>query len=388
MQREYKFNELPNCDLIVDALYRGGTKGNAGDDPLSKLLDCENQGGFRKRGTTHPFQLHYVVIYSTLMDLDWMDFLDEVKGLFTYFGDNKIPGHMLHETRKKGNLVLRESFNRLHIGDRISIPPFFVFTKGIDGRDVVFRGLAVPGAKSLNQYEDLIAIWKSKDKKRFQNYKAIFTILDVAEIKREWLSDLVNGNMLSDNCPKVYQKWVEKGVYKPLKAEKTIEIRKKNQQIPANQEGMKIIGTIHKYFDGRAHDFEKCAAELVKMMDTNIISCDVTRPTRDGGRDAIGKYAIGLKDNAIEVEFALEAKCYNMKNSVGVKETSRLISRIRNRQFGIIVTTSYVGDQAYKEIKEDSHPIIIISAVDIVEILSNIGYTTVEEVREWLKKQI
>ena len=37
-------------------------------------------------------------------------------------------------------------------------------------------------------------------------------------------------------------------------------------------------------------------------------------------------------------------------NTVGVREVSRLISRIRHRQFGVLVTTSVVGRQAYEEV--------------------------------------
>lgn len=88
--------------------------------------------------------------------------------------------------------------------------------------------------------------------------------------------------------------------------------------------------------------------------------------------------------NGIELEFALEAKRYKISNAVGVKETSRLISRIKHRQFGIFVTTSYVGDQAYKEIIEDEHPIVIISGRDIIEILYNAGICSVELLKDWL----
>ena len=74
-----------------------------------------------------------------------------------------------------------------------------------------------------------------------------------------------------------------------------------------------------------------------------------------------------------------------MDNPVGVKETSRLISRIKHRQFGIFITTSYVGDQAYKEIIEDEHPVVIISGKDIIEILLNAGIGSVEQLSDWLK---
>jgi hypothetical protein len=52
---------------------------------------------------------------------------------------------------------------------------------------------------------------------------------------------------------------------------------------------------------------------------------DVTRPSRDGGRDAVGKLRVGTGPGAILADFALEAKCYGPTNSVGVRELSRLI---------------------------------------------------------------
>jgi hypothetical protein len=69
---------------------------------------------------------------------------------------------------------------------------------------------------------------------------------------------------------------------------------------------------------------------------------------------------------------------------VGVKELSRLISRLRHRQFGVLVTTSYVALQAYQEIKEDGHPIVIIAAQDIVNLIQKAGLGDVVELRKWL----
>ena len=62
---------------------------------------------------------------------------------------------------------------------------------------------------------------------------------------------------------------------------------------------------------------------------------------------------------------------------------SRLISRIRYRQFGVMITTSYVHEQAYKEIMEDGHPILVVSATDIAQVLRR---TAIDErnVNEWL----
>jgi hypothetical protein len=63
----------------------------------------------------------------------------------------------------------------------------------------------------------------------------------------------------------------------------------------------------------------------------------------DAGRDAIGTYRVGPIADRISLDFALEAKCYASDNGVGVKELSRLLSRLRRREFGILVTTSFLG---------------------------------------------
>jgi hypothetical protein len=49
MQR-FPVEQLETCDLIVDAIYEGGRSGNAGDDPLPRLIGVSNQGGFRYLG--------------------------------------------------------------------------------------------------------------------------------------------------------------------------------------------------------------------------------------------------------------------------------------------------------------------------------------------------
>ena len=62
---------------------------------------------------------------------------------------------------------------------------------------------------------------------------------------------------------------------------------------------------------------------------------------------------------------------------------SRLISRIRYRQFGVLMTTSYVHRQAYEEVIEDGHPILIVSACDIAQILRTNSIMS-SNIDEWL----
>ncbi|MFN8552540.1 MAG: restriction endonuclease [Candidatus Obscuribacterales bacterium] len=378
------FDGLGQTDLVVDALYKGGNRGNAGDDPISKLLGCGNQGGFRFTRLSSG-QYGPVCLYSSLDDPDWPDFVDTAYGTFTYYGDNKKGGHQLHETHKRGNKLLKDCFSAVHENHRLLVPPFFIFTKGDTGRDVVFRGLAVPGSPGMSSLEDLIAIWKCSAGVRFQNYKATITILDEAVIARSWISDINAGRTISDQCPKAFKDWALRGVYRPLQAPPTVAYRTKNQQLPASQIERDLISLVYEHFQADPYDFERCAAALVQMMDRNVVSCDLTRRWMDGGRDALGLYRIGLPNNSITVEFALEAKCYDLGNGVGVEKTTRLVSRLRHRQFGVFVTTSYVSKQAYEEIVQDGHPIIVLSATDIAKLLIAHGYGTPDALTAWLQ---
>lgn len=204
---DFPFGGLAEADLIVDAVYQGGDRGNVSDDPISKLMGCGNRGGFRITGGKST-SYKSAVLYSSLGDPDWPDYLDHETGSFVYYGDNKQPGHDLHS--KKGNLLLKYVFGVIHTpgAERVTIPPFFIFTKGNTGRDVVFRGLAAPGGAGVPPTEDLVAIWKSKAGRRFQNYKSVFTVLDVPSVSRSWLNDLKAGRVLSKNCPEAWRRWV------------------------------------------------------------------------------------------------------------------------------------------------------------------------------------
>lgn len=182
--REFGFSSLADADLVVDAVYRGGDRGHAGDDPLQRLLGCGVGGGFRFIGSTKDWSIPFVVLYSSMSDPDWPDTLSVDTGNFIYFGDNKTPGGVLHSTKRGGNEILRHYFEEVHNGNRGVVPPFFVFTKHPEGRSVVFRGVAVPGAQGMSMTEDLVAIWRSKEGERFQNYRAVFTILDIPVVTR------------------------------------------------------------------------------------------------------------------------------------------------------------------------------------------------------------
>jgi AspBHI-like restriction endonuclease len=268
MANVLRFDELTHADLIVEAVYEGGIAGNASDDPLGKLLPVGNQGGFRYSGSAKK-KLRFVVLYTSGVDRDWPDTIDRETGLLTYFGDNREPGKELHDTSRGGNAILRTCFDRLHSNppERQMVPPFFIFNKlsQAGGRDVRFLGFALPGARDVQPADDLVAIWRTSNGQRFQNYRATFTILDVATVPRAWLDELARGEALGPSCPQPYRDWVLHGKYTPLESPRTIQYRTKAQQTPETKEGAALVETVYEYFADDPYAFEACAIELWSM---------------------------------------------------------------------------------------------------------------------------
>jgi restriction endonuclease Mrr len=147
-----------------------------------------------------------------------------------------------------------------------------------------------------------------------------------------------------------------------------------------------MLQSIRDWFRSDPYGFEACAVQLWRMIAPATGSAELTPRSRDGGRDAVGDYAIGPPADKVKLDFVLEAKCYSDGNSVRVREMSRLISRLRHRMFGVYVTTSHFDRQAYTEVREDGHPIVLISGRDIVETLRSHGYSTTAAVRAWLSQ--
>lgn len=384
------FSGLKTADLIVDAIYESDRNSTTvGSEPLAPLTGTGNQGGFRFSGSISTPEL--VVLYTTMSEADWPDAIDEENGLFYYYGDNRRPGFELHDRKsgRGGNQILRNVFEWTH-GDpseRAKVPPFLIFSKGESRRDAVFRGLAVPGAEHLDAASDLVATWKSIEGHRFQNYRAVFTILDVARVDRDWLNAIRAGDKLGTACPKPFRQWIETGRSKALRAERVKRTRSSAEQLGRTPNQRAVAKAVYDYFSGSPVAFEHFAAAVARMMDANIVSLDVTRPSRDGGRDGVGRYRVGQPQNCITVDFALEAKCHAPTSGLGVKVLSRLISRLRHRQFGMLVTTSFLADQAYQELIEDGHPIVVCAGGDIAELLiDRAGVASAAEAAEWLAR--
>lgn len=379
---------LDTADLAVDEVYGGSRKGNSSDDPLPRLLGVDNGAGFRHLGQRPEVAtLKLLVLKTNFADVNWPDRVDGESGTFTYYGDKRSPGD-LHDTPRQGNLILRNLFDEAHKHQQsATFPPILLFGNTGQYRDLRFIGLAVPGAQGMGPDDDLVAIWRTTmNGTRFQNYKATFTILDVPVIGREWIRDIrIGAGLTSKHAPRPWINWVKARRYQPLKSVPANRIRSKQQQIPQEAELQAYVTYLRKYYADNSYGFERCAMELARLFMPSIQSWEITRPWRDGGRDAIGKYRIGQGAGAIDVEFALEAKCYGLNKGVGVRALSRIISRLRHRQFGILVTTSYLDSQAYEEVIQDDHPVVIIAAVDIARKLKE-RFGSLQNVINWIEK--
>jgi hypothetical protein len=394
MAKVISYEQCPGADLIVDAVYEGKLGGQLSGEALSNLLPgIGNLGGFRAAGRGDDKKL--VVLYTSGEDRDWPDQLDLSTGQFIYYGDNKTPGHELHDTGPGGNRILRRVFELLHANERARIPPFFIFKKyptPSSTRSVQFKGLAVPGFQGLPATADLVAVWKTTGSQRFQNYRSVFTVLEIPVVSRAWLEDIAAGSPLGANAPMTWADWVESGSYRPLASESTTVIRSSEEQQPDTRLKRELLQTVYEHFKEAPVAFEAFAARIFQMHDQRVIIDEITRGSVDGGRDAIGRYLLGLSDDPVYAEFSLEAKCYRppldgeAANSVGVREVSRLISRIRHRQFGVLVTTSVIGRQAYEEVREDKHPIVFLSGKDIADILTTSGFNTPDLVKALLER--
>ena len=389
-----------NWKLYVDAIYKADPlKKNLSAEVLSKLLGVKNQGGFRYLGKTETPNL--VVLFSSGEDIYWRDEMDSSLGLFLYYGDNKTPGNDLHKTNLHGNEILRYMFQLAASDDfdiRKHIPPVLVFKKS-GGRDVKFLGLAVPGIKGKPSKDWLTAVWGcNKEGERFQNYKSYFTILNTTSgskfedgygINLAWINDIEKGNAFdSIYAPTVWKNYIKKKTYSPLLSRILAYKIGIETQMPQEPVKEKMLETIHDYFieKDRGYSFEQFASDIVESLDDAVVNIETTKPYKDGGFDAEGRYKIFKNvENSVFVEFYMQAKCYGKKNPVGVTDTARLISRIKNRQFGIMVTTSYIADQAYKEVREDGHPIVFINGKNIIDYIYNeIEIRSVDQLIKWL----
>ena len=85
---EIQFENLEEAELIVNCIYKGGTVPNISAEPFHKLIPgCENAGGFRKKlREDGSGKYAYIILYTSMKEVEWPDFLEEETGIFNIMG--------------------------------------------------------------------------------------------------------------------------------------------------------------------------------------------------------------------------------------------------------------------------------------------------------------
>ena len=130
-------------------------------------------------------------------------------------------------------------------------------------------------------------MWRTTHAERFQNYRAHFTVLNLPVVSRAWIRQLLDGDPLGNESPAVWRAWVESRNYSALVAPPTVIIRSRELQEPLPQD-RNLLAVLHNHFVRNPYGFEQLAADLWAASERHVDKIDVTRPWRDGGRDAIG----------------------------------------------------------------------------------------------------
>ena len=384
-------------EVRIDELYRNTNDWKHPDDTFNRFFRFDdgkginNTSGFRPKskagGSTSIGDCAFCVLVTTFGETEWPDTLDRESGRFTYFGDNRMKGVQLHDTRVGGNRLLQRVYSLLHTHKRSEIPPFLCFEtiKTAQGTFMRFLGLACPGGEGISAFDDLVAVWRIKGEDRFQNYRAMFTVLREETLQKSWLEDMVAGipPAESKHCPATWRQWVKTGRYTPLSCARQIEPRTRKEQEPADTNERKVLQRIYEELSER--EFEFAAAELVQLMDERFTDVAVTRAVRDGGRDVVASYRVGHAKHQVRLSAYVEAKRWNPDSAVGVKPMMRLIARLKHRDIGVFVTTSFFDRQVQKELIEDGHPVLLLSGGDIARLLIGRELATDQNLGAWLK---
>jgi hypothetical protein len=127
----------------------------------------------------------------------------------------------------------------------------------------------------------------------------MFAILGVPTMSRLWINSLMRDQ--GENTPKVWRDWVANGTYTALLSKQTTLIRSITDQFPT-PEREAIITAIYDYFRDTPGAFEPFAARIFQISEPiRIIVDQITRCSADVGRDAVGKYQIGVDVDPVYV---------------------------------------------------------------------------------------
>lgn len=207
MDNIIEFNNLRSSALIPGNIYKGGNKGNVGDDPFTSLLGVGNSGGMRPKINSNKKLAYIVLISNPSNQHEYPDEFDSSNNVLTYYGDQRKPNKHFAETTHKGNLNIKKLFESSYKGDSVELFPCFYFEKIAGrGRNYKYIGLAYPFVKNKNFEEVCHNINIQSKNGVINNYKFLFTIDSKTIVTREWLDLLINNQ--EDIKKSVPDSWV------------------------------------------------------------------------------------------------------------------------------------------------------------------------------------
>lgn len=163
----------------MGATYLGS--GGLASEPISKLLPVGNRGGIRYAGSLQ--RPSHLALFMTAAEPEWPDAF--ANGSLIYWGDNRKPGSDLHDTPKRGNLLLRNIFQAAwDPSARWRMPLTCVFAHQAGTRSVQLLSFVVPGGTRGDQDDHLVAVWRKGEGGWFQNYRATFVALPVERVTK------------------------------------------------------------------------------------------------------------------------------------------------------------------------------------------------------------
>ena len=203
---------MKTASLIPGHIYMGGTSGNAGDDPISKLLNVGNACGIRSKKNKENELAYISLVTNPINQKNYPDFLDNETKILTYYGDQKTPGKHYLDTKQKGNLNLENLFKTSYYqkNAKLHLFPCFYFEKiGKKGRNYLYHGIAYPYVSQKEFHEVCNIAQITSDNGIINNLKFSFTVNSDEEVSRQWLLSLTRDSSdieLAPNSWKLFLK--------------------------------------------------------------------------------------------------------------------------------------------------------------------------------------
>jgi hypothetical protein len=315
----------------------------------------------------------------------WHDSIDLDHGHVRYFGDHKISSSGPVGSTV-GNSGLRDAW-RLHqettSDQRLPAPPVMIF-RSVTEQGAVKGYVEFCGVAVIERLETIVQR-DPKSGMSFANYVFDLAVLDASneseQVDWRWIDDRRNPAFpLKETlryAPKTWQRWVTEGapaiprIRRNVSASRVLSKAEQQPQIGTTEE--KVLNDVYHYFEGQKHSFEsvaaKVAAEVFRSGGAQYQEGWLTRASRDGGTDFVGRLDAGIGRARTSLVVLGQAKCVSLDSSVSAEQIARVVARLRRGWIGVYVTTGVYSAPAQTEMIDDQYPIMLIDGRVLAEIV-------------------